>query len=335
MSTTEAPDRKLIVAIDTWLSETGNIDRSGYSLFCTLRAALAAAAPSPVAEPAAWRYLLAFGDEFAQEVVSRDRFDLTVTSPFGRKGIDFDASGRVEEQPLYATPGAHPAPTSQPSADVMSAVQALLDAHADTRIDFSGWCQRLSLRVEELKAAIAASETAETASVAGLTPKCSNCGSSTAMQCNGMGCFALEGQGEVPAEPSAERALLLWLREGINNLATLSTMYDRKEYGIRLKQKITDYLATPPARDAGLSLTDAEVDEILHNIDSHAREYDLHAYGLPMVSDHGTLLRMRHAIREGLAATQEKRTGEATTDRCEHGIRAPHECRDCSEGGQA
>lgn len=53
------------------------------------------------------------------------------------------------------------------------------------------------------------------------------------------------------------------------------------------------------ARNAKLS--DEQIDEILREIDSHAREYDFHEYGLPLASDHGTLLRMRHAIRSGLA----------------------------------
>jgi hypothetical protein len=44
-------------------------------------------------------------------------------------------------------------------------------------------------------------------------------------------------------EPSY-RALLEELRNGINTLAMLSPMYDRKEYAIRLKQKIADALAT-------------------------------------------------------------------------------------------
>jgi hypothetical protein len=53
---------------------------------------------------------------------------------------------------------------------------------------------------------------------------------------------------KVPTAPveAVPQALLEALRNGINNLATMSPMYDRKEYAIRLKQKITDWLATTP-----------------------------------------------------------------------------------------
>jgi hypothetical protein len=48
-------------------------------------------------------------------------------------------------------------------------------------------------------------------------------------------------------------ALLKELRAGINNLASMSWMYDRKEYAIRLKQKITDYVATQAEPSPGMS----------------------------------------------------------------------------------
>lgn len=51
--------------------------------------------------------------------------------------------------------GAQPEAPAEPSDEVLNAVQALIEAHGDTRIDFSGWCQRLSLRIEDLKEALA------------------------------------------------------------------------------------------------------------------------------------------------------------------------------------
>jgi len=40
-------------------------------------------------------------------------------------------------------------------------------------------------------------------------PKCQNCGSTTAMACNGMGCFAMEGEPEPPTAAGVEPRFLL------------------------------------------------------------------------------------------------------------------------------
>lgn len=46
-------------------------------------------------------------------------------------------------------------------------------------------------------------------------PRCRNCGSATAMECNGRGCFAMEGQDDEPkpAQPSAQGETVAWLVE--------------------------------------------------------------------------------------------------------------------------
>lgn len=49
-----------------------------------------------------------------------------------------------------------------------------------------------------------------------MTARCSRCGSESAMQCNGMGCFALEGQDESTPPQAPEEVVQLPLLESWN-----------------------------------------------------------------------------------------------------------------------
>ena len=53
-------------------------------------------------QPVAWHYVLRDAIGSVNEAVSIDRYDLSITSPFGRAGIDYSASMTVREDPLYA-----------------------------------------------------------------------------------------------------------------------------------------------------------------------------------------------------------------------------------------
>ena len=233
MSTTEAPDRKLIVAIDTWLSETGNIDRSGYSLFCTLRAALAAAAPSPAAEPvedwrahaANWiresaaaqdrtnkeypdhvrcypswaervRHLIRLAEELEAEIAqapfgleASDSPTQESTPVFSRRWriahdgfglqrddedgcyVHIDDAVDVLQSAIAAAPGAHPAPTAQPVAFVdpleLAKLPDLPSIQVCATLRPIGRCTQPLYDAPMLNS-LAASETAETASVAAM-----------------------------------------------------------------------------------------------------------------------------------------------------------------------
>lgn len=66
-------------------------------------------------QPVAWHYVLRDAIGSVNEAVSIDRYDLSITSPFGRAGIDYSAGMFVTEAPLYAE---QPAPASASEAPV-------------------------------------------------------------------------------------------------------------------------------------------------------------------------------------------------------------------------
>jgi len=103
------------------------------------------------------------GQSVAQVERKPDGYAYEYPGPFG--GILFTSGGEcngskpIRAIPYYlATPPSEVEERRELSDAVLDAVNALLEAHGDTVIDFSGWCQRLSLRVEDLKAALAASK---------------------------------------------------------------------------------------------------------------------------------------------------------------------------------
>jgi hypothetical protein len=292
-----------------------------------LRAALAAAAPSP--EPALW----VSPGQLAEHDPQRTGKPNYLPAMKHQEGIF--------TQPLYAAPGpaastadlsalakANSAvvneylddyemddgensspyvPSEHEAFLICDAVQGLL-AHDEFVSTFNAWQDAVRARLAApMLNGLTASETAETASVAGLTPKCSNCGSSTAMQCNGMGCFALEGQGEVPDEPSAAD----WGVDYSTGTPILTYKNCSVIEGEQARHVLRLLDATPPARDAGLSLTDEEIDDAvidaLNSANASTNTWD--RYTFDRASDRSTTCRYETQLicRAALAAAQEKR----------------------------
>lgn len=93
-------DRDLLQAALTALEVWARIDADDIAITREIRARLA----EPEPEPVAWEYVLSFHGLPTHSKVIDVEYDLTVTSPFGRKGIDYVDSGVVTVCPLYRHP---------------------------------------------------------------------------------------------------------------------------------------------------------------------------------------------------------------------------------------
>jgi hypothetical protein len=201
-----------------------DVDAARDQLHAAIRrhAALATSAPSEPAEPLF--LIVAGGDNISTEIVPQSRLDeaylLTQWSSLdppdadqhrealehfhdpgewqymdplrggeGRIATIFSLNLEGDWVSVYRLPDAHPAPSAAP------AVRIFDDRPQLERLAKAEHAMRNppKLEIEDERAQP--------------EPKCSRCGSPTAMQCNGIGCFALEGQDDEPSAGAQTEAL--------------------------------------------------------------------------------------------------------------------------------
>lgn len=239
------------------------------------RAALAfqPQAPSPAAEPDAWQYR---GPATKLSWAPAD------------EGMRRWAQAQpdYEVRALYAAPGAHPAPTAQPVAipkgyrlvpeEPTEQMFTRFSQQIETGVAYVGGfvgAYRCMLDAAPMLNGLTASETAETASVAGLTgpakrifaqllehlPKPTQeqraaqlAASQAAASMRDKPLLAVAPEAVAQAEPLSNEAIHDVFRKGCGRYT--GTYEVEPHQAIRIARKLLA-LATPPARDAGLSLT--------------------------------------------------------------------------------